>query len=245
MVNTGSVLEVPFLPHVISPLSVSTSSCGKKRLILDLRYLNSHVFKEYIRFDDLRSFESYLNKDSFLYKFDLKKGYHHIDICSEHQTYLGFSWVINGELKYFVFTVLPFGLTSAPYIFTKVLCPILNLWHSRGIQISLFLDDGIGIEKCYEKAITNSNYVKSSLQQAGFVLNIEKSIWEPCKHLTWLGITIDLHKNKLFIPKERISSIKLYIDTILNTPFTSARILSRLVGKLISTKYVLDDIVRG
>ena len=143
LVNIGSVLEVPFLPHVISPLSVSTSSCGKKRLILDLRYLNSQVFKEYIRFDDWRSFESYLNKDNFVYKFDLKKGYHHIDICSEHQTYLGFSWVINGELKYFVFTVLPFGLTSAPYIFTKVLRPILNLWHSRGIQISLFLDDGI------------------------------------------------------------------------------------------------------
>ena len=31
---------------VINPLSVSIQSCGKKRLILDFRYVNQHVFKQ-------------------------------------------------------------------------------------------------------------------------------------------------------------------------------------------------------
>ena len=39
----------------------------------------------------------------------------HIDIAEEHRKYLGFSW----QKRYYVFTVLPFGLSTACYIFYK------------------------------------------------------------------------------------------------------------------------------
>jgi len=48
----------------------------------------------------------------FLIKLDLKLGYHHLDIFEAHQAYLGFAWELQGETRYFVFTVLPFGLSS-------------------------------------------------------------------------------------------------------------------------------------
>ena len=51
LVEIGCVLEVPFLPKVISPLSVSPKN-NKKRLILDLRYVNKFIWKEKIKFDD-------------------------------------------------------------------------------------------------------------------------------------------------------------------------------------------------
>jgi len=41
-------------------------------------------------------------EQDYLMKFDLKSGYHHLDIFREHQTYLGFSWVMGKETKYFV-----------------------------------------------------------------------------------------------------------------------------------------------
>ena len=52
--------------------------------------------------------------------FDLKSGYHRIHIYPNHHTFLGFAWKVSGDAKirYFVFTVLPFRLASAPYIFT-------------------------------------------------------------------------------------------------------------------------------
>ena len=41
-----------------------------------------------------------------------------------------------------MFTVLPFGLCSAPFIFTKVMrCPV-KFWRLRGIKISTFIDAG-------------------------------------------------------------------------------------------------------
>jgi hypothetical protein len=61
-------------------------------------------------------------------KFDLRSGYHHVDINNKFQRYLGFSWEINGQVKYFVFSVLTFGLTSAPFLFTKLMrCSIVQL----------------------------------------------------------------------------------------------------------------------
>ena len=35
LVHTHAVVELPFIPHVVNPLSVSIQSSGKKRLILD------------------------------------------------------------------------------------------------------------------------------------------------------------------------------------------------------------------
>ena len=47
----------------------------------------------------------YFEKDCFINTFDLKSGYHHIDVHADSHTYLGFQW----EGVYYVFTVLPFG----------------------------------------------------------------------------------------------------------------------------------------
>ena len=123
LVKCGSIIEAEKPPEVINPVTVSINSSGEKRVILDLRYVNSHVYKDKIKFEDWKCFEHYLEgKKDYLFKFDLKNGYHHIDIFEAHQKFLGFSWVFKGNIKFFVFTVLPFGLTSAPFIFKIQLC---------------------------------------------------------------------------------------------------------------------------
>lgn len=48
--------------------------------------------KEKIKFEDHKLALQYFEKDRFCIKFDLKSGYHHIDICKECQTFLGFEW---------------------------------------------------------------------------------------------------------------------------------------------------------
>ncbi|CAH3185792.1 unnamed protein product, partial [Porites evermanni] len=43
---TNGIFESEVLPHNVNPLSVSIQSSGKKRLILDLRFVNKHVWKQ-------------------------------------------------------------------------------------------------------------------------------------------------------------------------------------------------------
>ncbi|CAC5407366.1 unnamed protein product [Mytilus coruscus] len=143
LLNIGCVIETPFQPFVVKPLSVAVQSSGKKRLILDLSELNVFIKKERIKFEDWKVALNYFTKDCYQYKFDLKSGYFHYDVCTKQQTYLGFCW----NNKFYCFTVLAFGLSSAPYLFTKCLRPIVKYWRENGVDIVLYLDDGLGMGK--------------------------------------------------------------------------------------------------
>ena len=66
--------------------------------------------------------------------------------------------------------------------------------------------------------------------------------WEPCRILTWLGMDINFLSGTLKITKSRTDSI---LNTIfLRKIFVSTRTLAKLAGQLISTKYLIGDIVQ-
>ena len=79
LITSKRVVEVPFKPTLVNPLSVSSNK-GKKRLILDLRYVKLHIWKDRVKFEDWKVFSNYLTKDGYIFKLDLKSGYHHLDI---------------------------------------------------------------------------------------------------------------------------------------------------------------------
>ena len=163
----------------------STLSVNKRqKAFLDLRYVNNHLFKDRITFDDWNSFQNYLESNKgYLFKFNLKSRYHNVDIFEEHQTYLGFSWEINQQTHYFVFTVLPFGLSTAPFVFTKVVRPLIKYWRLHAIRIACFLDDGLGIKFGYSKSETSSKFVLNTLINARFVQVKKNQCGNPAKFL--------------------------------------------------------------
>ena len=73
----------------------------------------------------------------------LKSDNHHIDIYPEHHKHLGFRWDIGGVTGYYVFAVLPLGLSIAYYIFTKLMRPLVRYWHGWGLKAIVYLDDCI------------------------------------------------------------------------------------------------------
>ena len=131
--QSGRIIECHEPPLVISPLSVSVQPGGKKRLILDLRYVKISLVKKHVKYEDWKVAMPYFDIGSFMFTFDLKSGYHHIEIFDQHLTYLGLAWTYNSskETKFYKFTGLPFGLSTAPRIFTKVLKPLEKHWRHQ------------------------------------------------------------------------------------------------------------------
>ena len=190
LVLSGRVCEVSQEPLVVNPLSVSIQPCGKKRLILDLRHVNKCLVKQRVKYEHWKVALAYFAKDSYMFSFDIKSGYHHVEISQEHQTFLGFSWRApgSGGEVFYVFTVLPFGLSTAPYLFTKLLKPLEKHWRLQGICIAIFLDDGWGTVQDREGYCITAQAVRKDLASAGFITNDEKSVCEPTQNLNWLGI---------------------------------------------------------
>ena len=118
------IAEVFTPPAVLNPLSVSIQKSGKKRLILELRHVNQYryLFKSKFRCKDMSIAREVLDAGDFMFSFALKSGYHHVEIFPGHRQYLSFSWTFSSShtrLLHF-FSVLPFGISSAPYLFTKI-----------------------------------------------------------------------------------------------------------------------------
>ena len=122
---------------------------------------------------------------------------------------------------------------------------LIKYWRENAIRIACFIDDGAGTAKRFNLAKTHSSFVKNSLKLSGFVVNEEKSVWHPTQKMIWLGIHLDLKNEVYTIPEERIVSTFKVLHFIINSlPYTTARTLAKLCGKLISLKFVMGDIVR-
>ena len=120
---------------------------------------------------------------------------------------------------FFAFTVLPFGLASAPYVFTKCLKPIEKYWGFQGVRIALFLDDGWLIENSLNACRVLSCKIKTDLYNAGLVANDEKSIWQPSQSIEWLGIIWNSVHGTIHITGRRSSSIDASIDSLVKQTF--------------------------
>ena len=106
---------------------------------MNLRHVNRSLWKQKFKYEDLRVVMMLFDPGEWMFSFDLKSGYHHIDVAQKHRKYLGLSW----EGVLYSFVVMPFGLSSTPYVFNKMMRPLVKLRRSKGLKVVVNLDDGI------------------------------------------------------------------------------------------------------
>jgi hypothetical protein len=124
---------------------------------------------------------------------------------------------------------------------------MVKFWRKHSINIVLYLDDGFGMTNTLEDCKQYSDFVKQSLLDAGFLINEDKSSFNPVRILEWLGITWDSSSFALSIPDRRIKFNDLLssLEHILSVfPFFTARHLAQITGKSISLSPVFGNVTR-
>ncbi|CAJ0924353.1 unnamed protein product [Ranitomeya imitator] len=110
---------------------------GTVRPILDLKLLNKFVRLRRFRMESLRSVIASMEKGEFLASIDIQDTYLQIPIFPSHQRFLRFAV----QEQHFQFIALPFGLTTTPRVFTKVMAAAVAILHTRGVVVLPYLDD--------------------------------------------------------------------------------------------------------
>ena len=219
-------------PSWFSRLFTVPKEEDKWRPIIDLSTLNKKIKKKYFRMEDLRKVSKIIHPGLWGVKLDLKDAYHHVPLAKKIWKFFRFAIMIDGKIEIFFFKVLPFGLTTAPWAFSRVLKPIKKQLRLLNITISAYLDDFLILARSKQEAIDHTRIVIEVLQSYGFNINWEKSSPEPLRVLDYLGVTLDLVNQTFSLPKEKVDRILAYCAMGRKAQFLSRRDLEKLVGYL-------------
>ena len=127
---------------------------------------------------------------------DLKEAYFMIPIAYEHRKYLRFYF----ETNLWEFNCMPFGLSVAPWVFTKLLKPILAHLRSEGFLSVNYLDDFLLFGNNFDKCKENVEVTCKTLESLGFVINYEKSNLTSSTVCKFLGFNFDSERLGLGLP---------------------------------------------
>ena len=116
-----------------SPICVSPKKDSKIRLCLDLRQLNKIVCYDAEPMCDPEAIFTRIGTSRYFSKLDLTKGYWQIPLSEQSKKFTAFST----PEGLFQFTVLPFGLVTAPAVFNRLIRRLFNDMEN----VETFLDD--------------------------------------------------------------------------------------------------------
>lgn len=66
------------------------NKASKLRLVLNARHVNPHLFKYKHQYEDAKVAKCMFTAEDYIFSFDLKSAYHHIEIHELSREYLGF-----------------------------------------------------------------------------------------------------------------------------------------------------------
>ena len=235
----------PFPIHAIPNAQISRigvipkKSSSKWRLITDLSFPPRYSVNDgidptlttlsYISVDTVAQKVALLGAGSLMAKADIQEAYRLVPIHTDDKHLLGLSW----QDQLFIDIALPFGLRSAPLIFTALADGLQWILQQNGMSyVEHYLDDFItvgppGSDQCLQ----NQQILTATCETLGIPLAPRKSVG-PTTCLTFLGIEIDSIAAELRLPQEKLTKLKDLLTEWQQKKVCSREQLESLLGHL-------------
>ena len=139
-------------------------SSGGFRPVLDLSPLNKFLVQKPFRMETNSSIRDGIRQGDWATTLDLKDAYFHVLIHEKDRKFLRFFW--KGVI--FQFRVLPFGLSLAPWVFTRVTRELAIALRSKGIRIRMYLDDWMTLAQSSKTCSDHTHQVVTTASELGF-----------------------------------------------------------------------------
>ena len=144
-------------------------------------------------------------RGTLLAKMDVKQAYRNVPVNPKDRHLLGMHW--KGEV--FMDMALPFGLRSAPLLFTALADALLWIMKQRGVTwVDHYIDDFItagppGSSECAHNVAT----MKAVCEETGLPTEPEKDEG-PATVLSFLGMELDTQALEIRLPQEKLSLLQ-------------------------------------
>mmetsp|Transcript_74836 Transcript_74836/g.200622 ORF Transcript_74836/g.200622 Transcript_74836/m.200622 type:complete len:681 (+) Transcript_74836:204-2246(+) len=219
----------------ILPLGVAANSAQKLRMIWDGRWVNRYLRDQSFHMDALHREGRALMEDSVWGgTFDISQAYHHVDMHDSTWQFLGFEW----DGRFYHFTVLPFGLSCAPRIFTVIMKTTVAYLRWQGVRVMAYLDDLIFGARSKIDALRDAHRMLRTLQDFGWLVNADKCVGleTAVQAFVALGTLVDLHRRKFLMTDRTMERIRTAASSLLESEGeVPVRVVAAVRGLISST----------
>ena len=208
------------------------SSAQKRRGLAtnNIKVLNQYVAKQHFKMEDIRTMKDIIRPRDYMAKLDLKDAYFSVPVAADDRKYLRFEWA--GRV--YEYTCLPFGLTSAPWIFTKLFRPVLAYLLQRGVRCLMYLDDKLLLGNSPEEVKEHFNLCQKLITSLGFTINWKKTVQEPMQTIEFLGFIINSIEMTLSVSLDKLNNSITEYKRLFSNPLTTLRNLCHVIGLMMS-----------
>ena len=217
---------------VISGLGVVVNRLGKKRLILDARYVNLWVAYEAFSYEKLADIPGYLRPEDYIILTDMKSGYHQVRMHPATAPFLG----IQFGRQTFYFEHLPFGLASACKAYTDLMQEVYRPLRERGLRMTALIDDAMYAFSGKAAAKAEGLIVLKILSALGFFLSWPKCQLPPQQSGKFLGLIVNAATSSFGVPADKLQYLQQLIAVCLEAQSVTPRQMAKVAGVLISVK---------
>ena len=232
MVEAGAFTRLPRgqRPTVVSPIGVVAKPHSEKfRLVINTRYVNKHLAKKVFKFEGLGDLADIAEKGDHSVSYDLKSAYYHVGLHPMSRRFVGIKW----EGVYYEYTCLAFGLSTAPWVFSKVMRELVMYWRRCGIRNLPYLDDLFFPKKGSRACRLVGIRIEGDCFKAGLLINFEKSGLIPLLARKHLGFEVDLGAGYFRVLADRWEALQFSTDALLMAK--GGRVLARKLASLVGT----------
>ena len=210
----------------VSRAFVVRQSNGKRRLVIDLRHLNSFCPPASCRFEALTMLRRLARKGAWMVSLDITDAYHHLSIHEEDQRYFTFALELSpGETVYLSSSALNFGWSHSPLVFTQLMRPVTAALRNPiantpvrfgekqatpatggKVKSISWLDDFLFLlnDQTEAEAKVATSRIVATFEGLGFVIAYDKSTLRPTKFMQeHLGFAIDSERGLFLLTPRR------------------------------------------
>ena len=207
------------------------------RPVIDPSRLNTFLHVEKFKMETSESIRTSLIPGEWVLSIDLSDAYLHIPIHPNSRKHLRFCY----KSQVFQFTSLPFGLATAPQVFTMIVKEVKLMALSRGLRVHQYLDDWLIRSQSQKEAQVNTQAVVDLTQSLGWIINQEKSELKPTQVFSFVGYEYHLDSALVKPTQERWLKLQDLILRLKSKHVLTARCLMSLIGLLASTEKMVPE----
>ena len=198
--------------------------------MLDVSDLNRFVTLTKFKMETCRSVLAAVQEGDWMSSVDLKDAYLQIPMHPGSCKFLRF--VFSGVC--YQWRVLPFGLCTAPQVFTRVMNQVARWLHLKNIRVCLYLDDWLIMSYNRSHAVACTASVLKLASELGILINVQKSHLVPSQVVIYLGMIIDSERFWVAPRVERVQNAGLILRRFQSEASLPARQWMVLLGHMAS-----------